>query len=244
MNTLPSPLQCLIIEDEPLAAEILRGYISDTPFLKLAADCRDAVQAMDILHTQHIDLVFLDIHLPRMSGLDFLHSQRPTPSVIITSAYADYALSGYEFSVQDYLLKPIAFERFLKSVTTLWKKKKEEQKLYSDKQQAPPFHFFNVNKKMQKVWLDDILYVESMKDYCSIHLPPPARPLVTKATLNEIEQIIGTQLFLRIHRSYLVALAAIESYDAVEVTVGTVSLPIGRSYKEKVMQHLQGERSG
>lgn len=241
---LPSfRLKCLIIEDEPLAAGILRGYIADTLFLELAADCRDALQAIEVLHTQSIDIVFLDIHLPKMSGLDFLNSQRPAPYVIITSAYPDYALSGYEFSVSDYLLKPIAFERFLKAVTKVLNKEKEQEQValpLRAESAARVFHFFNVNKKMQKVWVDEILYVESMKEYCSIYLvSSPSRPVVTKMQLQDMEKLLGEQDFLRIHRSYLVAIAKIEVYDASEIIIANIALPIGRSYKEGVLQRLQ-----
>jgi DNA-binding LytR/AlgR family response regulator len=224
----------MIVEDEPLAAGIIRDYISEVSFLELAADCRDAMQAMEILSSGSVDVLFLDIHLPKLKGLELLRALTIQPQVIITTAFPDYALSGYEYNIRDYLLKPVSFERFLKAVNKL-DRAAQAQELMAERHR--PFHFFNTGKKMVKVWLDEIQYIESLKEYCTIHTP--SATITTKAQLGELAELLGAHSFFRIHRSYIVAMDKIVSYDATEITVGVVKLPIGRTFKKEVMEALQ-----
>ncbi|MFN7115570.1 MAG: LytR/AlgR family response regulator transcription factor [Saprospiraceae bacterium] len=225
---------CLIIEDEPLAAEILRDYINDAPGLVLAGICPDALFAMEFLKNNKVDVIFLDIHLPKLKGLDFLKVLPDPPQVILTTAYHQYALDSYEYDVVDYLLKPIEFSRFLKAVQKL-QKPIENQADTTEKERA--FYFFNVNKKRVKIYLDEILYIESLKEYVRIFLPGN-RSIVTKFQLGEVDTLLNNPNFIRIHRSFLVAKDKIEAYTATDIEIGGKMLPIGRSYREEVLQKL------
>lgn len=222
-------LSCLIIEDEPLAAEILSDYIRDAPGLELAGVCSDALFALEFLQRERVDVLFLDIHLPKLKGLDFLKTLSHPPQVILTTAYHEYALEGYELAVTDYLLKPIEFSRFLKAVQKLRHPVTPETPPVTQSTERPA-HFFNVGKKRVKVYFDEILYAESLKEYVRIFLP--GRSVVTKMQLGELETLLGNAGFVRIHRSFLVAKSKIDAYSATEVEVGGKMLPIGRSYRE------------
>ena len=229
---------CIIVEDEPLAAEVLQDYIRQVPFLKLAGCCSDAFFAMESLQKFDIDLMFLDIHLPRMKGLDLINVLKKPPKIIITSAYQEYALQGYEFNVLDYLLKPIEFSRFLKAVNKI---EQTKETILPAKVAASPaertYIFFNVGKKKVKIYLDEILYIESMKEY--IRVNTKNKSLLTKFKLNQVDELLNENNFLRIHRSFIVAKDKIEAFSATEVELGGKRLPIGRSYKELVMSVLE-----
>ena len=230
---------CIIIEDEPLAAEVLQDYISQVPFLKLVSSCSDAFYAMETLQSFDVDLMFLDIHLPKMKGLDLIKVLKKPPKIIITSAYQEYALQGYEFDVVDYLLKPIEFSRFLKAVNRIVQTKQTVLPARPVIQPAERVHlFFNVGKKKVKVFLDEILYIESMKEY--IRVNTKIKSVLTKFKLTQVEELLSENNFLRIHRSFIVAKDKIEAFSATEVELGGKRLPIGRSYKELVLRALEG----
>lgn len=225
-----TPLNCLVVEDEPLAAAILEDYIGEVPWLHFAGRCPDAGYATEALQQQAVEVLFLDIHLPGMKGLDFLRSLESPPQTILTTAYAEYALEGFDIGVVDYLLKPVDFERFLKAIQKLRLPESPDQTNTTTR----AFHFFNVNKKMVRVWLDEILYMESLKEYVRIHLTE-GRSLVTKGQIAEMEKPFG---LCRIHRSYLIALTSVEAYTATEITTHGQTLPIGKLYQEKTMEKL------
>jgi DNA-binding LytR/AlgR family response regulator len=232
-------ISCMIVEDEPLAAEILQDYISQIPFLELNSLCNDALFALEKLQTHNIDLLFLDIHLPRLRGLDFLRTIKSPPKVIITTAYREYALDGYELNVVDYLLKPISFSRFLTAVNKVKDRAQSDPLALLQKQSLSPERahlLINVNKKRIKVFLDDILYIESKKEYISIVTTD--RSFLTKFQITEIEQQLDKRLFLRIHRSFIVAREKINAFSASEVEINGQTIPIGRSYKELVLSVL------
>jgi len=229
---------CIIIEDEPLAAEVLQDYVSQVPFLNLVSCCSDAFYAMETLQSFDIDLMFLDIHLPKMKGLDLIKVLKKPPKVIITSAYQEYALQGYEFDVVDYLLKPIEFSRFLKAVNRIVQTKQTVLPARPAVQPAERVHlFFNVGKKKVKVFLDEILYIESMKEY--IRVNTKNKSVLTKFKLTQVDEMLSENNFLRIHRSFIVAKDKIEAFSATEVELGGKRLPIGRSYKELVLRALE-----
>ena len=230
-------LHCLIVEDEPLAAGILEDYVRQVPYLRLTGRCADAMQALEALHEAPVDVLFLDIHLPGLKGLDFLRSLQYPPQVILTTAYHEYALEGYDLGVVDYLLKPIDFERFVKAVQKL-KLAVPASPAEALAKAGRPFQFFNVNKKMVRVWLDEVLYAESLKEYVRIFLPG-GKSIVTKMQLGELEKTLDGYGFLRVHRSFLVALRHIEAYTATEVTLGNKEIPIGRQYKDATMEVLE-----
>ena len=228
---------CLIVEDEPLAAEVLQDYVKQVPFLDLKAVCVDAIYAMEYLQKEKIDLLFLDIHLPKLKGLDFVRTLKNPPSVIITSAYHEYALEGYELNVVDYLLKPIEFSRFLMAVNKL-KQAPGNNVSHSVVSNAErPFMFFNVSKKMIKIYLDEILYIESLKEY--IRIFTKEKSILTKFQLGEVEDLLARGDFLRVHRSYIVSRSKIDAYTATDIEIQGKQIPIGRSYKELVQSILE-----
>lgn len=226
---------CIIVEDEPLAVEILEDYIREIPFLRLKKVCNDALAAMEVLKGGDIHLMFLDLHLPKLKGLDFLKTLQHPPAVIITTAYHEYALTSYEYNVLDYLLKPIEFSRFLTAVNKLKPVEKPApvKEVDTDRQHL----FFNVNKKMVKVYLDEILYIESVREYVRINTTTAT--LVTKMPISQLEDLIPKSQFLRIHRSFIVALDKIDAFSASWVEIKEFELPIGRSYKELVATRLR-----
>jgi len=231
--------KCIIVEDEPLAAEVLEDYIGQVPFLELKATCSDAIYALEILQTQKIDVVFLDIHLPRVKGLDFIKMLKHRPQIIVTSAYRDYALDGYELNVLDYLLKPINFNRFLMAVGKL--KTQVAPELLVNAQSAQPERahlFININKKRVKIYLDEILFIESKREYISIVIKD--RSYLTKFQLSEIEEVLANNNFIRVHRSFIVAKNKIDAFTASDVEIAGQQIPIGRSYKELVLA-IMGE---
>lgn len=231
-------INCLIIEDEPLAAEVLQDYVGQLPFLKLYGVSQDAIFALETLQKEKIDLIFLDIHLPKLKGFDFLRSLTNPPQTIITSAYQDYALQGYELNVVDYLLKPIEFNRFIIAVNKL-RQQIETSRLTNPMRTGNdrPFLFFNVGKKKVKMFLDEILYIESLKEY--IKIVSKNRSLLTKFQLGQAEGLLQNSNFLRIHRSFIVAKDKIDAFTATDIEIDGKLIPIGRSYKEQVYTDLE-----
>ncbi len=229
---------CIIIEDEPLAAELLTDYVKQVPFLELKRVCEDAIFAMEYLHKEKVDLLFLDIHLPKLKGFEFLESLKNPPRVIITSAYKDYALQGFDFDVTDYLVKPIRFNRFLKAVNKL-----DKAETMVPLQPAPVagssrvHYYFNVGKKKVKVYFDEILYIESLRDY--VKICTNEKSILTKFQLWEIEDLLSKNNFLRVHRSFIVAKDKISAFSAHTVELNARPIPIGRSYKELVLSVLE-----
>ena len=227
---------CIIVEDEPLAAEVIKDYILQIPFLQLKGICTDALYAMDLLQKEKIDLVFLDIHLPKLKGLDFIKALKKPPQIIITSAYQEYALQGYELNVVDYLLKPIEFNRFVMAVNKL----KERDMVETSPTSVPVTEraslFFNVSKKRVKMYIDEILFIESLKEY--IRITTKDKSILTKFQLGQIEEMLAKNGFIRVHRSFLVAKNKIDAFSATDVEINGRQIPIGRSYKELVMGEL------
>lgn len=232
------PYKCIIIEDEPLAAEILQDYIADVPFLKLKKTYADAISALDDLGNNDIDVIFLDINLPKLKGLDFIQTLKNPPHIIITTAYHEYALQGYELNVVDYLLKPIEFSRFLKAANKL-------KQLSSGKPETTAvftpagkeYIFVNTSKKQVKIFFREILYIESLKEYVRIFTID--KVITTRFQLGQIEEQLPKNDFLRIHRSYIVSTEKIDAYTSTEIEIQNKQLPIGRSYKEQVNGFLQ-----
>jgi two-component system, LytTR family, response regulator len=223
-----SKLSCIIVEDEPLAAKVLADYISQVPFLKLTGTFKDAILATDYLRNNTADLIFLDIHLPKLKGLAFLKMLTHPPAVIITTAYHQYAVEGFNLNVTDYLLKPFDFERFLVAVT----KVKSGQKEKTDgggEEEAKNYLFLNVQKKKVRILFDDILYVESQREY--VRIVTTKREFLSKISTHEIEALLPSSLFKRIHRSFIISLDRIEAYTAEEVEINGVAIPVGRDYR-------------
>jgi DNA-binding LytR/AlgR family response regulator len=231
-------LQCLIVEDEPLAAEVLTDYISQVTFLSVTSWCTDAMKALEVLRSQAIDVMFLDLHLPGIKGFELLKTLNHRPQVIITTAYHEYALRGYEWQVIDYLLKPIEFSRFLSAVNKLSVKNDFQKTGFSEESSSKPYLFFYADKKQVKVWLEEILFVESQKDYLKI--VTRNKTIITRQTLQELEQQLPSE-FTRVHRSYIVCTKAIDSFSSSEMEVANTKIPIGRNYRDTVLKKLRRE---
>lgn len=230
-----SKLKCIIVEDEPLARQILEEYISRVPFLELQGSFEDAIDGMDHLRDHPIDLMFLDIHLPAIKGITFLKTLVHPPQVIITTAYHQYALEGYELNVVDYLLKPFEFERFLTAVNKVKKQSQSEQALVpkdnvGQVESNKDYFFVNVNLKKVKIYFSEILYIESQKEYIRIVLGDHS--YLTKMSTHEIEGLLPGSLFKRIHRSFIIAIPKVRSFNSEMVEINGFNIPVGRAYKD------------
>jgi two-component system LytT family response regulator len=229
-----SNISCIIIEDEPLAVKVLSDYIVQVPFLELKGTFRDALLATDYLRENTVDLIFLDIHLPKLKGMAFLKTLTSPPAIIVTTAYHQYAVEGFNMNVTDYLLKPFDFERFLVAVTKVKTIQKEKQE-QGEGREAKDYLFINVQKKKVKILFSEIVYIESQREY--IKIITTKKEYISKMSTHEIEELLPAHLFRRIHRSFIISLSRIESYTAEEVEVNGVSIPIGRGYRD-VLENL------
>jgi len=225
-----SKIKCIIVEDEPLAAKVLSEYVSQVPFLELTGSFKDAILATEYLRENTVDLIFLDIHLPKLKGMAFLKTLTNPPAVIITTAYHQYAVEGFSMNVTDYLLKPIEFERFLVAVNKV--KAAQGEKARPTENQEKDFIFLNVQKKKVKILFSEIVYIESQREY--IKIVTTKKEYISKMSTHEIEALLPSNLFKRIHRSFIVSVSKIESYTAESVEVNGVSIPIGRGYRDVI----------
>ena len=232
-----NPIKCIIVDDEPLAIEIMEAYVQRVDQLLLKGTFRNAVAAFSFLQAHPIDLIFLDIQMPKLTGIDFLKTLKNPPKVIFTTAFRDYAIDGFELEVVDYLLKPIPFDRFLKAIGRVIQQPLStpvENKIVSEPTEQPIF--FKVDKKMVKIKVCDILYIESIKDYVKVKTPD--KEIITQQKISYLEESLPKHIFIRIHRSFIVSVHKIESYSATEVEIGKIQLPIGRNYKNEVLKAL------
>jgi two-component system LytT family response regulator len=224
-----SKIRCIIIEDEPLAVKVLADYIAQVPFLELQGSFKDAILATDYLRHSAIDLIFLDIHLPKLKGMSFLKTLCNPPAVIITTAYHQYAVEGFNLNVTDYLLKPFDFERFLVAVTKV--RTGHDARLEpADESSSRDFVFINVQKKKVKIFFADIVYIESQREY--IKITTIQHEYISKMSTHEIESMLPVHLFKRVHRSFIVSIRRIESYTAEMIEINGVSIPIGKGYRD------------
>jgi DNA-binding LytR/AlgR family response regulator len=227
-------LNCIIVDDEPIARDILRNYISQVPYLNLTGECGDAFEAMQLINRQPVDLVILDINMPRLSGLDMLRTLKKYPAIIITSAYPDYALEGFELSVTDYLLKPFSFPRFVQAT----------EKISNQTQPSPAltehYNFLVVksDKKLTKVFLNDVSYIEAYGNYIFIY--HGQERIMSKQTLTQFEAQLPSANFVRIHKSYIISLKAVKFFEGNELSVGGKKLPVGKVYRNNLLKILQG----
>ena len=226
-----SKIKCIIVEDEPLAVKVLSDYILQVPFLELQGSFKDAILATDYLRDYYTDLIFLDIHLPKLKGMAFLKTLINPPAVIITTAYHQYAVEGFNLNVTDYLLKPFEFERFLIAVTKVKTTQTEKHRTIQEPGEKDHL-FLNVQKKKVKILFSEILYIESQREY--IKIVTTKKEYISKMSTHEIEALLPANLFKRIHRSFIVSISKIESYTAEAVEINGLSIPIGRGYKDVI----------
>lgn len=229
-------MKCIIVDDEPLAIEILESYVARIDELELTGSFRNAVSAFTFVQQNPVDLIFLDIQMPKLSGIDFLKTLKNPPRVIITTAFRDYAIESFELEVVDYLLKPIPFERFLKSVGKVLHSKTSEATSTVTPSTQDSFTYFKVDKKMVKTRIADILFIESIKDYVKVRTAE--KEIITQQKISYLEESLPRQQFLRVHRSFMVNVDRIDAYTATDVEIDTFKIPIGRNYKNDVMKVL------
>ncbi len=231
--------RCLLVDDEPLAVEIIQNHIDKLDNLEIVGICNNAVEAFEFLRKKPVELIFLDIQMPKITGMDFLRTLKNPPKVIIVSAYREYALEGFELDVLDYLLKPVSFERFLKAMDKYYHqagKTFPNTGVPADPENISPFIWVRADRKNLKIPLDQIRYLEGLKDYVKIYLED--QMIISKASMKEMEEKLPADQFIRIHRSYLVSVSKIQAYTQEHVEVGRNILPIGASYKAAVMHQI------
>lgn len=225
-----SKIKCIVIEDEPLAVKVLCDYISQVPFLELQQTFKDAILATDYLRNNYTQLIFLDIHLPKLKGMAFLKTLSHPPAVIITTAYHQYAVEGFELNVTDYLLKPFEFERFLVAVNKVHVGRRDDRP--NESRETKDYLYLNVQKKKMKIFLSEIMYIESQREY--IKIVTTRGEYLSKMGTHEIESLLPANLFKRIHRSFIVSSSMINSFTAEEVEINGVAIPIGRGYRDVI----------
>ena len=230
-------LNCIAVDDEKLVLDLLVDNIQKVPFLHLVKRCKNAMEAADVLHQEKIDLIFLDIQMPGLSGLQFLQSLQNPPMVILVTAYKEYALEGFNLNAIDYLLKPVSFERFLKACN-------KAQELYNlqqrteNREDQPDYFFVYVEYNLVKVSIPEILYIEGMKDYVKIYLSSSTRPVITKMSMKALEGKLQGHRFVRTHKSYIVSASKVTAIKRDLICIGPVELPLSDSYKPTVEKML------
>lgn len=231
-------INCIAVDDEPLALKLLQDNISKVPFLKLVSACNDAFEAMKALQENKIDLVFIDIQMPGLTGLQFIGSLENKPLVIFITAYKQYALESYDLSVVDYLVKPVALDRFIKACN----RAKELHELKIIKQQPFAEYFFlNVDYSQVKVMFDDIIWIEGLGDYVKVNLKSTKKPIVVRTSLKAIETELPPNKFIRIHKSYIIAIAEITAVRKNSVFIKEMELPVGETFRETVEKLVRKE---
>jgi DNA-binding LytR/AlgR family response regulator len=234
-------LRCLLVDDEPPALKVLANYISQISGLEIVSQCKNAIEALNVLNEKAIDVIFLDIKMPKIIGTEFLKNLSHPPKVIFVTAYRDYAVDGYDLDAVDYLVKPVSFERFIKAITRLSRVIGREGLIASGdhKSDSEAFVYLKVDRDMKKIFVNHIVYIESWKDYVKIFLTNNKNFLV-KQSITAMENLLSEHKFLRVHRSYMVSLDKISGYNSLSIQLEAREIPIGRLYKQVVMERLQG----
>jgi len=229
-------LKCIAVDDEPFALQLMQDYISKVPYLELVATCSDAFEATAVLQQQEIDLVFIDIQMPGITGLQFIQSLTQRPMFILITAYEKFALEGYTLNVVDYLLKPVELSRFMQACN-------KAQELYQLKHapvqpNAPEadYFFVHVDYSLVKVLYQEVMWIEGLRDYVKIHLKPPAKPLMVRSTVKNIEEELPPAKFIRIHKSFIVSVDSITSVRKNSIFIDDMELPVGETYRDTINQ--------
>lgn len=235
-------LRCLLIDDEPPALRVLASYISAINGLEIAGQCRNAIEALDVLHQKMVDVIFLDIKMPRLLGTEFLKNLSHPPKVIFVTAYREYAVDGFELDAVDYLVKPVSFERFFKAITKLNRLMGGETSAATtnDIPDSGAFVYLKVDRDMKKVFVNDIIYIESWKDYVKIFLTG-GKSMLAKQSISAMENLLSEHKFVRVHRSFMVSLDKISGYNGLSVQLSEQEIPIGRLYKQGVIERFQSQ---
>ena len=230
-------LRCIAVDDEPLALELLEDNISKVQYLHLVAKCSNAMEAIKVLQQETVDLIFLDIQMPGLTGLQFIQSLTEKPMIILITAYEKFALEGFNLDVVDYLLKPVSFERFVKACNKAWElyqlKTKPKETITG---KSPDYIFVNVEYSLLKVVIDDIMWIEGLKDYIKIYLKSSSKQVITRMTMKSIGELLPANRFLRIHKSYIAAIAFITAVRKTTLMIGAQELPVSETYQEALMK--------
>ncbi len=230
-------IRCIIIDDEPLAISVIKNHLSEFQNIELIATFNTAIAALSTIETEEIDVIFLDINMPKMSGLEFLKTLSVKPHIIITTAYREFAVESFDLDVLDYLVKPIPFGRFLKSINKVQARiNLEKEKLSDIVIKEEPFIFLKVDKKMMKIKLNDILYIESLKDYIKVFTV--AENYLVHKSMTSISEELPSDNFLRIHRSFTIAINKISSVEGNSIEIHKKRIPIGRNYLAQAKQKI------
>jgi two-component system, LytTR family, response regulator len=241
-NTNEKIIKCMVVDDEPMAREVIKRYINQIPNLQLAGEFKNAIEATIFLQSEIVDMIFLDIRMPQLNGTDFVRSLPNTPKIIFTTAFKEYAHEGFELDVVDYLLKPVRFDRFIRAINKAYPQRyaEAESKLTSalpENKYSTSFIYVRVDRKMIKIILDEILYIESDKDYVKVFTQK--NTVATRQTISSIEVMLPENRFMRIHRSYIISLDKIKSFTHETVEIANKELPVGKLYRNGFLK-LQG----
>jgi DNA-binding LytR/AlgR family response regulator len=233
-------MRCVVVDDEPLARQLIESYIHRVDGLTLVRSCSNAVEAFTIIQQQQVDLIFLDIQMPQITGIDLLKTLKQRPRIILTTAYREYAVDAYDLDVTDYLLKPILFERFLRSISKIYQLKQPTELISEDSTRWPSYEeaytYLKEDREMVKVFLKDILYIESLRDY--VRVKTTGKQIVTYQKISYLEQKLPEGKFIRVHRSFIIALDKVSSFSNNSVKINTFDIPIGRNYKNQALNAL------
>jgi DNA-binding LytR/AlgR family response regulator len=239
-------IRCLVVDDEPLALDILEDYIKKVPFLTLVKTTISAIEGLSLVQSGVIDLVFLDVQMPELTGIQFLKIINGKCDVILTTAYSQYALDGYDLDVVDYLLKPIAFDRFYKAAQKVLQTKGNNHssipEFQSTQQNNNDFIFVKTEHKIQKIYLDNILYIEGLKDYISIYTGTGR--IITLQNMKKMEESLPPKSFIRVHKSYIISLGKIESIERSRIQIGDKIIPIGDTYRDYFFKQIEDKNIG
>ncbi|SHE45550.1 two component transcriptional regulator, LytTR family [Mariniphaga anaerophila] len=231
-------IRTLAIDDEPLALKLVNGYIAKTPFLELTASFDNPIDAIDFLEKESVDLIFLDIHMPDLSGIEFTNILENRPKIVFTTAYEKYALQGFKLEAVDYLLKPFSYEEFLKAAQKAQKLIGLEQKSVHQIEANSEFLFLKSEYKIRRINFNDITYIEGLKDYVKVHLQNEAKPILSLNSLKAMEAKLPSQNFMRVHRSFIVNLNRVDTIERSRIVFGKTYIPVSEQYKERFQDFL------
>jgi DNA-binding LytR/AlgR family response regulator len=238
-------LNCITVDDELLALDLLEDYISRVPYLELTARCKNAVEATKIIQEKNVDLIFLDMMMPGITGLQFIQSMLNKPMIIMVTAYAEYALDGFNMDVIDYIVKPVSMDRFTKACSKAWEYFQLRNNYQARKELSHPGYFFvNSDYSLVKINVEEVVWIEGMKDYIKIYLNKASKPIMTLMNMKAIEELLPNSQFIRIHKSYIIGIKYVTAVRKNSIFLGTLEIPIGSNYKTALESIVHGNRRG